>query len=230
MKKSNLLLVIVLMALQGFFACKSDDISPHNFSQKSNEQILNLIKTNHWKVVSKPTDKSNIIFLNDIQKATQFFEKMKNDAFTSLGDSKLNSNKSDMVLAHGVFTFLNSEKANINFETSVEGTGEIIDIDLNGSKVTFIQKGNYLEIYKWGIVALPSHQEDFLQADSVQYYSVPTAIYKAFLVDNGWSSVQFLYAPEQANFEGDGGTWEPFYLNRNPSILPTIAPWIPKHL
>lgn len=229
MKKSNILLVIVMVALQGFFSCKSDDISPHSFSQKSSERILNLIKTNHWKVVAKPTDKSKIIFLNDIQKATQFFEKIKKDTFPSFGDSKLSLLKSDMVLARGVFTFLNSEKAKINFETSVDGKGEIIDIDLDGSKVTFIQKGSYIEIYKWGIVALPINQEEFVELGEFQYYYVPTAIYKAFLVDNSWSSVQFLYAPEQANFEGDGGTWEPFYLNRNPFILPTIEPWIPKH-
>jgi hypothetical protein len=230
MKKSNIFLVIVMVALQGFFACKSDDISPQPPPQKNLERIHNLIETNHWQSVSKPTDVSKIIFINDVTKATQFFEKMKIQALPTFGSPKPNPLSNDMVLARGVFTFLNGERANINFETSMEGRGEILDIDLDGSKVTFTQKGNYVEIYKWETIALPMYQEEVIRLGGYQYYYVPVATYKAFLENNGWSSVQYLINIEQANFEGNGGTWEAFYLNHNPSVPPTIAPWIPSFL
>jgi hypothetical protein len=225
MKKSNILLVIIMVALQGFFACKSDDISPQPTPPKSSERIRNLIETNHWQAVAKPTNETKIIFLKDGLKATQFFQNLKNKG--SSQTPKFNQNNNEMVLSHGVFTFLNGEDAHINFETSMEGRGEILGINLGGSKITYTQNGNYVEIYKWGTIALPMYQEEFIQLGGYQYYYVPVVTYKAFLENNGWSSVQFLNAPEQANFEGDGGIWEPFYLNRNPSLPPTIAPWIP---
>ena len=218
------------MALQGFFACKSDDISPQPPPQKDIAEIRNLIEINHWQEVAKPTDKSKIIFLNNVEKASQFFEKIGDNASPDFSNSTFRPTKNDIVLARGVFTFLNGENAHINFETSIDDIGKIIDLDLDGNKVSFSQKGNYVEIEKWGIVALPNYQDEFINANSFQYYYVPTSIYKAFLENNGWSSVQLLYTPEQANFEGEGGIWEPFYLNRNPSNPPTIAPWIPKHL
>ncbi len=230
MKKINLLLVIVITALQGFVACKSDDISPQPPPQKDIVQILNLIEINRWQKVAKPTDKSKIIFLYNVEKASQFFKKIGDDTSPNFSGSTFRPTKNDIVLARGVFTFLNGENAHIDFETSVDGTGEIIDLNLGGSKITFSQKGNYVEIQKWGIIALPNYQDEFIQANNFQYYSVPTAIYKAFLENNGWSSVQLLYSSEQANFEGEGGIWEPFYLNRSPSIPPITAPWIPKHL
>ena len=229
MKKSNILLVIVIVALQGFFACKSEDISPHTTLQKSNARIRNLIETNHWYEVAKPKDNFNIFFLNDVENATHFFEKIKKSDLHRFGSSKLRPIKNDIVLAHGVFTFLNGEKANINFETSMDAEGEIMSIKLDEHEVSYIQNKDYVEIQKWGIVALPMDKEEVNELGTYQYYYVPVVIYKAFLENNGWSSVQFLNALEQANFEGEGGIWEPFYLNRNPSIPPTIAPWIPKH-
>jgi hypothetical protein len=227
MKKSNILLVIVMVALQGFFACKSDDILPQPPPPKNLERIHSLIETNHWQTVAKPIDESKIIFLKDVNKATQFFEKMKNQTLPTFGSPKPNPLTNDMVLARGVFTFLNGENANINFETSIDGTGDIIDIDLDGSKITYTQKGNYVEIYKWATIALPMYEEEVIRLGGYQYYYVPVATYKAFLENNGWSSVQYLINIEQANFEGNGGNWEAFYLNRNPSVPPTIAPWIP---
>ncbi len=53
------------------------------------------------------------------------------------------------------------------------------------------------------------------------------AVYKAFLENGGWSSVQFLNAPEQANFEGEGGIWEEFYVNLTPFAQPKALPKIP---
>jgi hypothetical protein len=227
MKKSNILLVIVIVALQGFFACKSDDISPQPPPQKSSERIRNLIGTNHWQAVAKPIDESKIIFLKDVTKATQFFEKIKPQALPTLGNTEPKPLSNDMVLARGVFTFLNGENANINFETSIDGTGDIIDIDLDGSKVTFSQKDNYVEIYKWETIALPMYQEEAIRLGGYQYYYVPVTTYKAFLENNGWSSVQYLIYSEQPNYEGNGGTWEAFYLNRNPSVLPKFSPLMP---
>ena len=230
MKKLKFLLVIFTVALQGFIACKSDDISPQPPPQKDIAQIQYLIKTYHLQSIVKPVDASKIIFLNNIEKASRFFEKIGNDTSPNFSSSTFRPTKNDIVLARGVFTFLNGENANIDFDTSIDGTGKIIDIHLDGIKVTFTQKGNYVEIQKWGTIALPTYEEEFTQLRDYQYYYVPIATYKAFLENNGWSSVQLLYTPEQANFEGEGGIWEPFYLNRNPSIPPTIAPWIPNHL
>jgi hypothetical protein len=230
MKKSNILLVIVMVALQGFFACKSDDISLQPPPQKNLERIHSLIETNHWQAVEKPMDESKIIFLNDVGKASQFFEKMKNQALPTFGSPKPNPLSNEMVLARGIFTFLNGEDAHINFETSMEGRGEILDINLGGSKITYTQNGNYVEIYKWGTIALPMYQEEFIELGGYQYYYVPVATYKAFLENNGWSSVQYLINIEQANFEGNGGTWEAFYLNRKSTILPKITPLIPNYL
>jgi hypothetical protein len=225
MKKSNILLVIVMVALQGFFACKSDDISPQSPPQTSSERIRNLMETNHWQAVTKPTDSSKIIFLKDVKNATQFFQNLKIKTVEPI--QKPTQINNEIVLARGVFTFLNGENAHINFETSMDGRGEIIDIDLDGSKITFTQNGNYVEILKWGTIALPMYEEEVIRLGGYQYYYVPVATYKAFLENNGWSSVQYLMSTEQANFEGSGGTWEPFYLDRNPSVSPKLAPWIP---
>lgn len=216
------------MVLQGFIACKSDDISPQDSRQTSSEQLRNLIEANHWQQVEKPINGSKIIFLKDMNNVTQFFQNLKIRDI-KLVPKSIQINK-DIVLSHGIFTFLNGEKAMFNFETSNDGKGEIMGIMIDQSTLTFAQKGSYVEIQKWGTIALPTYEEEFTQLRNYQYYYVPIAIYKAFLENNGWSSVQFLYAPEQANFDGEGGIWEPFYLNRNPSIPPTIAPWIPKHL
>ncbi len=213
-----------MIALQGFFACKSDDISPQPSPQISSERVRNLIETNHWQAVKKPTDNAKIIFLKDVNKATQFFQNLKIKSPSQI--PKPTQVNNEMVLSHGVFTFLNGENAHIDFETSMDGKGEILGIDLGGGKITFTQTGNYVEILKWGTIALPMYEEEFIRLGSYQYYHVPVATYKAFLGDNGWSSVQFLLSTEQANFDGNG-TWEAFYLNRNPSVSPTLAPWIP---
>lgn len=212
-----LLLFVIMIFTQGFFACKSDDSSPQTLSQTSNERIRNLIETNHWQQVEKPKDVSKIVFLKDVNKATQFFQNLK--VKSSIQTPKSTQKNDDMVLSYGFFTFLNGEKATFNFQTSPEGKGEILGIDIDQSKLTFAQKSNYVEIQKWGIVALPKDEELLEQPKEQQYFLVPVVVYKAFLENNGWSSVQFLTAPEQANFEGEGGSWEGFYVNAMPPAL-----------
>lgn len=169
----------------------------------------------------KPTDASDIIFLKDLTDPTQFFQNLRSKDFAQT--SKLNQNNDEMVLASGAFTFLNGEIARFNFDTSINWTGKILDVELDSSKVTFTQNDNYVEIYKWGTIALPMYEEEVKLLGGYQYYHVPVVSYKAFLVNNGWSSVQFLMAAEQANFEGEGGTWEAFYLSRNPAVSPKNA-------
>lgn len=220
-KIRSCLLFVIPIVMQGFLACKSDDVAPQSPPPKSFEQIRNLISANHWQEVPKPTDTSNIIFLKDSKEATPFFQNLKSN--DSPETSRLGQSNDEMVLSRGVFTFLNGEIARFNFNSSLDGKGEIIEVELDSSKVTFTQKDNYVEISKWATIALPMYEEEVNRLGGYQYYYVPVATYKAFLEKNGWSSVQFLMAAEQANFEGEGGTWEEFYLSRNPAVSPKNA-------
>ena len=157
MKKLKFLLVIFTVALQGFIACKSDDISPQPPPQISSERIRNLIENNEWQQVEKSKDATEIIFLKDVQNAIQFFQNLIIEEVPQT--PKFNHTNNDTVLTHGVFTFLNGDKVNINFENSIDGRGEISEINLDKDKLTFTQKSKYVEMRKWGIIALPTEDE-----------------------------------------------------------------------
>ena len=135
----------------------------------------------------------------------------------------------DLVLSHGFFTFLNGQTVTIQFNQHPESMGEVVRTHINGRDMGFTQSGNYVEMIIWGVIAIPNDENEF--ADSYEYYFAPVAIYRAVLMNGGWSSAQLLDQFEQGNFEGEGGTWETFYAN-NPSLpgtdLPVIDPWSPK--
>ncbi len=227
MKKSNILLVIITVALQGFFACKSDDISPQTPSSSLSKQAQKMVIENNLVQITQPTDAKNITYLKDLTKASQFFQNLKTKRKDLSNNEKQQTGRvsNETVLSYGFFTFLNGDKTKIHFNTHPESIGEVMSADLNGEALTFTQGGNYVEMLKWGVLAIPNDLGKY------QYYYAPIAIYNTVLTDGGWSSVQLLNQSEQANFEGEGGTWQEFYVPKPYQLgndLPATDPWIPQ--
>ena len=212
-----------ILSVNGCKNTNDDQIIPKETSMQS------LAKEYNLKVVAKPADSRKIIYLKDIGKAHQFFQnlKLRKKDLPNANESK-SGRVSATVLSHGFFTFLNGQTATIHFNMHPDGLGEIVSANLNGEDLSFTKSGNYVEMIKWGVIAVPNNENELI--GNYDYYYAPVAIYRAFLVNGGWSSVQLLNQFEQGNFEGEGGNWEMIYI-ANPYLpgndLPVIDPWVP---
>jgi hypothetical protein len=215
-------------------------------SDKSVEQITpqtqqtsSLAKEFNLKAVTKPADTKAIVYLKDMEKAHAFFQnlKVKKGIEKTIGLQSGSRINNDLVLSHGFFTFLNGQTATIHFNTYADGIGgEVVSASMNGESLTFTQYGNYVQMFKWGIIAIPKYRGGMEGTDlngfmeEYEYYYAPVAIYSATLMPNGWSSVQLLSAYEQANFDGEGN-WEAVYIpnpNNPGNDLPVTDPWFPQ--
>jgi hypothetical protein len=215
-------------------------------SDKSEEQITpqaqqtsNLAKEFNLKAVPKPADSKGIVYLKDMEKANAFFQnlKVKRGIEKTIGVKSGSRVNNDVVLSHGFFTFLNGQTATIHFNTYADAVeGEVSSVSMNGESLTFAQYGNFVQMFKWGIIAIPRYKSGLEGTDfngfmeEYDYYYAPIAIYSASLIPNGWSSVQLLNVFEQANFDGEG-TWEAVYIpnpNNPGNDLPVIDPWFPQ--
>jgi hypothetical protein len=216
-------------------------------SDKSVEQITpqaqqsnSLAKEFNLKAVEKPADSKKVLFLKDTEKANAFFQNLKvkkgiEKTIVLKSGSRINN---DMVLSHGTFTFLNGQQVTIHFNTHADAVeGEVNSVRMYGESLTFAQYGNYVQMFKWGIIAIPKYRGGMEGTDfngfmeEYEYYYAPVAIYSATLMPNGWSSVQILNVFEQANFDGEG-TWEAVYVPNpnNPGYdLPVQDPWEPHY-
>lgn len=205
-------------------------------SKTTEEQITPQVQTNslvkeyNLKAVAKPVDSRKIVYLKDMEKANAFFQnlKTKKESGQMVGDKVANRVSSELVLSHGFFTFLNGQTTTINFDMQSNNINEIATAHINGDYLTFTQNGNYVQMFKWGIVAIPNKKQGI--SEEYAYYYAPVVAYSAFLMEGGWSSVQFLDAYEQANFDGEGN-WETVYipnLHLPGNDLPVTDPWFPQ--
>jgi hypothetical protein len=212
-------------------------LSMNGCSKTTEEQITpqanSFVKEYNLKEVAKPTDGKKIVYLNDMAKANAFFQnlKTKRESGQTLGDKTANRLNGQLVLSHGFFTFLNGQTATINFDMQSNNIDEIESARINNEILTFTQYGNYVQMFKWGIVAIPNNKQGL--SEEYGYYYAPVVAYSAVLTNGGWSSVQFLDAYEQANFDGEG-TWETVYMekpyfsgNDSPVTGDTWKPQIP---
>ena len=122
---------------------------------------------------------------------------------------------SEDMMAQGIFTFLNGQKAIMYFDEKGDITSLKMDGDDNVSYEYDKYKG-YLEVTKWEIVAY-LHQHG--QLKDYEFSRNPITRWYAYL-NSGWSGVQFLNSPEQANVEGIG-VFEMSYI---PTDKPTTDP------
>lgn len=215
---------MVVVALQSFIACKSDDISPQSLSQIAQ----NLVKENKLKKVELPSQSTPIIYFKDIEKATQFFSLLKNNP--KLSQSKTQtllttwiSPRSEIgINAHGVFSFPENTKAEMKFDKK----GNISILSINNEKTDisydYDPSSGYLQITKWGIIAIPQIKNPTQFISSYDYYYAPITRWEA-LLSNGWSRVQFLNIEANLTVE-DFGKFEVFYISLQ---LPVIDPFRP---
>jgi len=209
-----------VLLMNGCNNLKDEQIVPKESSMQD------LVKEFNLKLIAKPTDNQKVVYLNDLAKANQFFQNWKVKKEAS-GSTKPKSGRvsNQTVLSHGNFTFLNGQTATIHFNTHSDGMGEIERASIDGQDLEITHRGRYIEMIKWGYVAVHYGEEEF--SDNYFYYLAPIAIYRAVLINGGWSSVQLLNQFEQANFESEGGGWEEFYIP-NPHQpgydLPVIDP------
>ena len=126
-----------------------------------------------------------------------------------------NPKATEDMTAQGIFTFLNGQKAIMYFDEKGKITSLTIDQDDNVS-YEYDKTNGYLEITKTKIVAY-LHERDDLK--DFEYHRIPTIRWYAYL-NNGWSGVQYLDTPEQANTEGIGK----FEMTYIPTDKPAINP------
>lgn len=215
---------MVVVALQSFIACKSDDISPQSLSQIAQ----NMAKENKLKKIDLPSQSTSIIYLKDIEKANQFFSLLKNNP--KLSQSKTQtlltawiSPRSEIgINAHGIFTFPENTKAEMKFDKK----GNISTLSINNEKTDiaydYDPSSGYLQITKWGIIAIPKADDFDKFIPTYDYYYAPITRWEAFL-SSGWSRIQHLNIEANLTVE-DFGTFEVFYTSLD---LPVIDPFRP---
>ena len=206
MKKLNLLLVTVILGLQGFFACKSDDISPQ---KKSESQLQILINENNLKKVSIPPTSTKIIYLKNVGDASRFFKGLNNKLKSSVsplqGSSQpLSVSEMTANITRGSFTFLNGDVADIVFNGN-DGIlfGGISSVALNNDmniSYNYEKTTGYLDIMKWGCIAI-EQQGDL--GNFYEYYYAPIIWWEAYL-SNGWSMISYFNTEANLNIEGFG--------------------------
>jgi hypothetical protein len=220
MKKSKLLLVLFILSFQGMIACRSDDISP----QLSSSKIQDFIQNNRLaRVTVDSLNTDSLVRITDLDNANSFLKSLKNKAkpssFYFKNDTWQSPKATESMVAQGIFTFLNGQKAIILFDEK----GEINSLNLDGDggvSYEYDKTSGYLEIIKWGIVS--NLHEEGNQLNESGFFRTPIIRWYAYL-NNGWSGVQFLNQPEQANTEGFGH----FELTYIPTAKPVIDPVVP---
>jgi hypothetical protein len=206
MKKSNILLVIAMVALQGFFACKSDDISPQKVSE-SPLQVL--IRENHLKKVLVAPSSNKIIYLKNVDEASRFFaglnNKLKSPVNFVQSSNQLSSvSQTTANISKGTFTFSNGDIADIVFNGN-DGIlfGGVSSVTLNNEtniSYTYEETSGYLDITKWGYIAIQQQGE---LGNSYDYYYAPITRWEAYL-NNGWSVIRYFNTEANLNVEGFG--------------------------
>ena len=217
-----------MMASQGFTSCKSDDISPQTLSQ----QVQSLVKENNLRKVTTLPQSEPIIYLKSVEKASQFLLGLESKPFTLTKFTKLQAQlmpppwaspraENDMK-AHGVFTFPDETLAEMDFDEK----GNISSLLVNGIVKTNItydydSVSGYLDITKWGIIAVPKTDDFDKFISDYDYYYAPLTRWEASL-ESAWSRVQHFDVEANLTME-DFGKFEVFYT----SILPVIEPFRP---
>ena len=206
MKKLKFLLVIVIVALQGFFACKSDDISPQ---KKSESPLQMLIRENNLKKISAPPHSTKIIYLKNVDDASRFFKGLNNKLKSSVDplqspSQPLSVSEMTANITRGSFTFSNGDVADIIFN----GNGGILfggisSVTLNSDSnisYNYEETTGYLDITKWGYIAI-EQQGDL--GNFYEYYYAPIIRWEAYL-NNGWSMISYFNTEANLNIEGFG--------------------------
>jgi hypothetical protein len=210
MKKSNILLVIVMVALQGFFACKSDDISPQKPNQSLSPQAQTLVIENNLKKIEKPDATVKIMYLKDIEHAKLFLSGLKGKLDLTTNTTQANTQWSNPhalngLVSYGVFKFQNGHIVNMSFDVN----GDFSSLSINGDNDIFRHyepQNAYLEIIKWGVIAIPQI-ENF--GNSYQYYYAPIIRWEMSL-SNKWSRIQSFNPEAKLEIE-DFGTFETYF-------------------
>ena len=206
MKKSNSILVIIIMVLQGFIACKSDDISPQ---KKSESPLQMLIRENNLKKISAPPYSTKIIYLKNVDDASRYFKGLNNKLKSSVNPLQSSSQSlsvSEMTanITRGSFTFSNGDVADIIFNGNggilFGGISSVIlNNDMNIS-YNYEETTGYLDITKWGCIAI-EQQGDL--GNFYEYYYAPIIRWEAYL-NNGWSMISHFNTEANLNIEGFG--------------------------
>jgi hypothetical protein len=221
MKKSRILFSIVMVALQGFTACKSDDISPQTLSR----QAQNLVKENNLRKVTILPQSEPIIYLKSVEKASQFFlglkSKLQSPPSNTQAKTQWTSPHSYSGMnATGVFTFPN----NIVEEMYFDVNGNISSMNINGDtdvSINYDSQSGYLEATKWGVIAIPmSSGYDNGFPTSYEYYYAPITRWSTYL-ESGWSSIRHFNTESNLDIEGLGT----FYIRySNAESTPKTTP------
>lgn len=194
--RSFLLLALAIFT-QAMIGCKSDDISPQSTSKSINQKILNLISENNFKRVVDVSKSDEVIYLEDIEKASLFWKSLKDNLKFVTKSNQSNTRWFSPQSVNGMFTFPNGIHANMIFDSN----GNISSIDVNGDSNLSYQYdalGGYLSIYKWGTIAIPI--EGDLET-YYEYYYAPVIRWETYLC-NGWCTTQ--YFNTEANLNSDG--------------------------
>ncbi len=208
MKKSKILFVIVMVALQGLTACKSNEVSPQSLSL----QAQNLVKENKLKKVNTLPQSEPIIYMKSIEKASQFFiglkSKLQSPPTNAQAKTQWTSPHSNSGMnAIGVFTFPNNAAAEIYFDVN----GNISSMNINGDSdvsINYDSQNGYVEATKWGIIAIPvSGEYNNSLPTSYEYYYAPVIRWMAYL-ESGWSSIRYFNTEANLEVEGMGS----FYI------------------
>jgi hypothetical protein len=205
MKKLKILFAIVMVALQGFTACKSDDISPQSLSQ----QAQNLVKENNLRKVTTLPQSEPIIYLKSVEKASQFFLGLKSKLQAPPTNAQA---KTQWISPHsysgmnaiGVFTFPNNAAAEMYFDVN----GNISSMNINGDSdvsINYDSQSGYVEATKWGIIAIliPMADGGKNSLSYYEYYYAPITRWSAYL-ESGWSSISYFNTEANLNIEGMG--------------------------
>ena len=96
MKKTKILLVTSALFLQGMIACKTNDVQPDTPSEVVSQSKVFVDKFKLQKV-DKPTNLSSVIYLKDIQQASEFFLNLKKILKTT---TQANSNSNNAQKAY----------------------------------------------------------------------------------------------------------------------------------
>lgn len=209
MKKLKILFAVVIVTLQGFIACKSDDISPPH-PQSISQQDQNLVKDNNLKRVEKPANNVTITYLRNVENTAQFLAGLKGriNFITKSSQAKAqwaSPRSANGMTANGIFTFPNGHSLTMSFDAN----SDISSLKINGNNdISYhyeIQNG-YLEIIKWGIIAIPQIGD---LGSNYEYYYAPITRWETFL-DSSWSSVRYFNTEANLDVE-DFGTFKIFY-------------------
>lgn len=183
--------------MQAMIGCKSDDISPQSSSKSFDQKIQNLMNESNFKRVLNISKSEEVTYLEDFEKALLFWKTLKGNLKPTTKSNQSKTQWFSPQSANGVFTFPTGNQANIIFDSN----GNISSIDVNGDNdllYNYDSLVGYLDIYKWGIIAIPIEGELGIY---YEYYYAPVTRWEAYL-GNGLCTIQ--YFNTEANLNSDG--------------------------